>query len=481
MPPQQGLLGGFAAGLVSLANFVLEKLPSVVVDIVDLSETTFCDAKLKLGSLLSQNTTEKLFVGITTTTASYQSALELANIIKEVAPNAITVLGGHHASAEPETILRRHTDIIDLIVIGEGERSLCELIKKHPILNSVPGIAFLNADNFIMTPSPRLLSNKELDEISIFFGDKGLIGTPGKLDHVTYVSARGCPLQCSFCAVGNDPIRIKSVEVVIREIERLFEMGYYKISLEDNFFAHTPSRTKELCAALSSLKMKYSDFRWDCQTRVESLAREETIPLLAEAGCEAVFIGVESLNFDHLRFLNKTKSPDRYVRHLSEFVVPSLLKNDIHCFINLQFGLPRETQDQWTNPLKILRRLGKMAFEAGQFITIFPQLYVVYPGTKNYFQSVQSGHFSFDVFESFTEWECHQGIILDWLGEHFAHGVGGIPKGILKPIMLKEGKFEIDPNMVLQISNTISAISRIQGIKIFNFKDHIITNDISKL
>lgn len=484
MPPQPGLLGGFAAGLVSLANFISKRLHQVYVDIIDLSYTSLSDARLNLAGLIADSMNDKLFVGITTTTASYQSALKVASITREFAPHAIIVFGGHHASADPETVLRRHTGIVDLVVIGEGERSLCDLINNHPVLTMVPGLAFLDGDKFVSTPLPKPLSEEELDGISILFGDKGLIGTPGKLDHVTYVSSRGCPLDCSFCAVGNERIRTKSVRAVARDVEQLLEKGYSKVALEDNFFAHSPRRTKELCVELGVIKRKYPNFTWDCQTRVESLAREETIPLLVEAGCDAVFIGVESFNPEHLTFLNKTKNPNKYLRQLTEFVVPRLLDNNIHCYINLQFGIPGETVDQGKQSSDVLRHLGRLASAAGQTITIFPQLYVVYPGTTNYHNSVHAGRFPADVFESFTEWESQQDSIMYWLGEHFAHGVGGVPEGILKPDLLIEGKYEIDADAICRISTIISSINCLPGTQVFNFGEHVIakrTTDTCKL
>lgn len=37
MPPQTGLLNGFATGLISIANFIQAQLPSVQVQLLDLS------------------------------------------------------------------------------------------------------------------------------------------------------------------------------------------------------------------------------------------------------------------------------------------------------------------------------------------------------------------------------------------------------------------------------------------------------------
>lgn len=477
MPPQMGLLNGFAAGLISLANYVSARMPEVYVEIHDLSACSFDEARNRIVASCVDPRWKRIFVGITTTTASYQSALLVARMVRNIKSRSVIVFGGHHASADPETILRNHSDIIDLIIIGEGERSLCELIRNYPSVEQVPGIASLEKGAFLCTAPPVLLKQDELDSIPITYGDNGFIGTPGKFDHATYVSARGCHLRCAFCMVGNDRIRAKSIPIVAKDIETLLDMGFSRIAIEDNFFAHSPARTKEICEALVDIKRRQNGaFTWDCQTRVESLARKDTINLLAKAGCEAVYIGVESVHPEQLVYLNKTSNSSKYLQMLIEIVVPSLLKTDIDCYLNLQFGVPGETVEHGRKAVEILASLGRLAAKRGKRITVFPQLHVVYPGTAHFRQGIAHGRFLLDVFESFTEWEFKRTPVLFWLGEHFAHGAGGIPEGILRADLLRNGVYEVDIEAVLRISATLRSIDRIPGMRTFNYGDHIVTN-----
>jgi len=482
MPPQQGLLNGFATGLISLANFVEARMPEVCPVILDLSVHSFDSANMELIHSLESDPKKAVFIGITTTTASYQSALKIAHCVKQAAPWAVVVLGGHHASADPEIVLRSHPSLVDFIIVGEGERPLCSLIHHYPSLETVPGLCYLDeGDRFIRTSATTLLSQDELDSVPITYGDNGLIGTPGKFDHATYVSARGCPLDCAFCAVGNESIRAKSIRAVVRDIEVLLDIGFSRIAIEDNFFAHSPSRTREICEALAKVKQdRKGAFAWDCQTRVESLARKDTIGLMVKAGCEAVYIGVESLNPEQLAYLNKARNPSRYLATLTQVVIPALLNTDIECYMNLQFGLPGETDDHERTTRDTLTSLGRLADAHGKTITIFPQLHVVYPGTIHFQQGVSQGRFPIDIFEMFTNWEFRQDPVLYWLGEHFAHGTGGIPEGILKPEILRNGNFDdkdevVDINAIFRISATLRAIDRIKGIRTFNYGDYIVT------
>lgn len=475
MPPQGGLLNGFAAGLIALANYVRAELPHVEAAILDLSKTPTDDAKEAVTAACHPGKSQNIFVGITTTTASYQAGLAMAQAARDAAPNAVILFGGSHASGDPEVVLRHHEDLVDLVVIGEGERALCELIQCYPERERIHGAAFLRDGEYRANPRPVPLSPAELDAIPLTYKDNGLIGTPGKFGHVTYVSARGCPLPCAFCAVGNAAIRAKSVDAVTRDIEQLLDMGFSSIAIEDNFFAHSSSRTRALCLALKDLRQRRgSTFTWDCQTRVESLVRPGTIQLMAEAGCEAVYVGVESFHPEHLLYLKKTPHPATYLAQLNDVIVPSLCAAGIACYMNLQLGLPHETVDHERHTLAVLTALGQQAQRHGTSVTIFPQLHVVYPGTLHCKQGVDAGRFPADVFETFTKWESEHAPILFWLGEHFAHGTGGIPLGILKPDQLRRGEYEVDTDAVLHISGALGAIAGVPGVKVFHYGNHIV-------
>jgi hypothetical protein len=109
MPPQLGLLKGFSSGLISLANYAESHLPGVQVRIIDLSATPPNLLKTAIREeVRKMSLVERLVVGITATTASYQGALAPARAFKDIVPESVVVFGGHHASADPETVLYKH-------------------------------------------------------------------------------------------------------------------------------------------------------------------------------------------------------------------------------------------------------------------------------------------------------------------------------------------------------------------------------------
>jgi radical SAM superfamily enzyme YgiQ (UPF0313 family) len=488
MPPQKGLLNGFANGLASIADFVRGKLPTLPVHLYDLSQESIGSTKaaiLRRGIPLTNDTV----VGITTTTASYYAALHVAAAFKELAEvaglNITTIFGGHHAGSDAEVVLRAHRKIVDYVVIGEGEVAMIEFLRSYPDVRSTPGLAFLNGENYSANRPAAPLSQVQLDSIPIALENNGTLGVAGKFGHITYVSARGCPLGCAFCAVGNQRIRAKSVPRVINDVRQLVSLGYSRIAIEDNFFAHTLQRTKELCEALIGLRHSGLEFTWDCQTRVESMDREGLVELLERAGCDAVYLGVESLNPDQLRYLNKTPNPENYLDRLQKRVVPALLASNVQCYINLQFGLPGETDEHHARTKEILKTVGARAKNLGKTVTIFPQLHVVYPGTAHFQQGLLAGKYPRNVFEKFTAWEAMQAPVLNWLGRHFAHGTGGIPVGILNPRVLQSGRFAgrslntIDPDAITRIDSILSDLDQMDGIEVFKYGKYLAGEEIS--
>jgi anaerobic magnesium-protoporphyrin IX monomethyl ester cyclase len=469
IPPERGLVEGFSSGIVSLANYMRKRAPGVAVRLLDLglSEAT---AVSEIERALA-DVEGKLFVGITTTTASYQSALRMGQLFKKAMPSCVLILGGHHASTQDRVILSSHKEV-DIIVRGEGEISLFELIARYPDLSAVPGITYKRHGAIRSNDASRLLESDDLDTLSPDFQGLGIRSAPGKIGHVTYVSARGCPLKCAFCAVANDPIRAKSVNTIVDDLRYLVgELGFQSIAFEDNFFAHSPKRTLAVCQALEALQSELH-FTWDCQTRLESLRHPELIGAMERAGCDGVYLGVEALTAVQLHYLRKTTHPEKYLQVLEDDVVPRLLASRINCYIMLQVALPGSTEETHREMIRFMERLGQSATALEKTITVFPHLHVLYPGTRLYGDAKEAGHFGplgENVFEYFTKWEAEQRPILNWLGHHFGHGVGGIPIGIMCMKALRKGKFKVDEKAIDQVNTHLFQMENILGIDVFKY------------
>lgn len=477
VPPQRGLLEGFVNGLISIANFIALHAPDIDVRLLDFGRMR-ADQVSEAAAIALSEASSRVVVGITGTTACYQSMLATAMEFKRRDPTTIIVLGGHHVSSQDDVVLRHHPETVDFIIRGEGEAALLALLKHYPDTSSVPNLSFLQEGRLVRSAEAALLDEGQLDQLAPTLRGRDRRAAhaepavPGKFDRATYVSARGCPLACAFCVVRASAIRAKSVDAVIKDLRHLVvDHGYRALAIEDNFFAHQRRRTLALCAAIEALREEHP-FDWDCQTRVESMRDPEIANAMARAGCVAAYLGVESLVPHQLTYLNKATRPDRYLQLLETQTIPTMLEAGIDIYINLQLGLPFETPKDRDLTIHTLERLGAKVAAVGRTMTIFPQLAVLYPGTPH-FQSAldkqQFGPLGTDVFEAFTQWEAKEEPILHYMGEHFAHGVGGIPIGLLDRARLHEGRFQVCVNAIAEISTQLSRMDELAGIERFKY------------
>ena len=470
-PPRIGLLEGFTSGLISLANFVRDRF-SETIDIVILDLGRIGDDEIPVENFTGE-VGEKVFVGITTTTATYLSALKIAKLAKVTNSNCHVVFGGHHASPQSDIILSNHSECVDSVIIGEGERALLALLKNYPDITQVPNLAFLDGNQIVRNKPAELLNTEELDSLNVIHGSKE--NTKGKFDAVTYVSARGCPLSCLFCAVANQSIRGKSVEKICIDITELVRSGASHITIEDNFFAHNRKRTFELTGALKALQERGIKFTWDCQTRIESMVRPEVVEAMESAGCTAVYLGVEALTEENILFLGKAQNPKAYLSRLYS-VLDLLFDSSIEAFLNLQIGIPNFNIDLQTRRLNELTKVSQAAARSGDILTIFPQLFVVYPGTGHFRKMCAEGMLNKNVFEKFVIWEDANQPIKSWLGRTFAHGIGGIPVGIMDREKLRIGEFAICSEAVEGVKNELNKWREFDNISIFDYGQHLAVN-----
>jgi radical SAM superfamily enzyme YgiQ (UPF0313 family) len=164
-------------------------------------------------------------VGISSLFTPYvNEAIRTADVVKAHLPNAKIVLGGHHPSAIPRSVL--DSDAVDFVIRGEGEYAmplLARAISEGGRYEAIPGLGFKNQDGTLqVNPTARLedLDDTPLPAVRLidqkFYSRKTGSST-------VIVASRGCPLKCSYCCFGDQAdqsFRIRRVDSVISEIEQ---------------------------------------------------------------------------------------------------------------------------------------------------------------------------------------------------------------------------------------------------------------------
>jgi len=142
------------------------------------------------------------------------------------------------------------------------------------------------------------------------------------LEHKKYMTmsvqySRGCPFDCEFCAItllnGHVP-RTKSAPQFLNELESLYHFGWRGnvFIVDDNFIGNRKKLKHELLPALIAWqKERRHPFSFVTETSI-NLADDETLmQLMAEAGFDHAFIGIETPDEDSLAECGKKQNRNR--------------------------------------------------------------------------------------------------------------------------------------------------------------------------
>jgi len=269
-------------------------------------------------------------VGISFLTSLAPRAYEIADEFKKKGTKV--VLGGIHASMLPEEAIKH----ADSVVIGEAEETWPELIED---LRKKELKKFYKAERF-----------PDMSESPVPRWD--LINTDAYACF-TVQTGRGCPYDCDFCSVrlfNGSKYRHKPIDNVIEELKVLKKLDPRKTILfaDDNFLA-MPGYAKELMGKMKQLNLK----KWWCQASVNRLKDEELLKLLRETGCEAVFVGFESVSQDSLKSMRKAK-----VNRAEEYerIIEKTHANGIAVVGSFMLGSDADTENIFKDTYEFINR-----------------------------------------------------------------------------------------------------------------------------
>ncbi|PUA34297.1 MAG: B12-binding domain-containing radical SAM protein [Candidatus Terraquivivens tikiterensis] len=235
-------------------------------------------------------------VGITSVTPSIYEAYKVAEIAKKVNEGCTVVLGGPHATFTSIQTLKECKHI-DVIVKGEGEetvRELVEKIERGAPLKEVKGITFRKQNEIIDTEPRPFVRN--IDAIPFPSWDllpMHLYKFNG-IKYATMLTSRGCPFRCSFCSSSRlfgGYWRGRSPENVLEEIKILYDRyGIRNIEFLDDTFTFDQERAERIC---NEIIKEGLDISWGASSRVDTLSKE-LVERMKKAGCWIVFLGIES-------------------------------------------------------------------------------------------------------------------------------------------------------------------------------------------
>jgi radical SAM superfamily enzyme YgiQ (UPF0313 family) len=128
--------------------------------------------------------------------------------------------------------------------------------------------------------------------------------------------SRGCPFNCDFCNVtallGHRP-RIKTAEQVIAELDSLYQLGWrgQVFFVDDNFIGNKRYLKTQLLPKLIEWRKDKRGIPFNTEASINLADDKILMEMMIEAGFDAVFIGIETLDEKSLTECNKKQNKNR--------------------------------------------------------------------------------------------------------------------------------------------------------------------------
>jgi len=208
---------------------------------------------------------------------------------------------GVPAVAGGPLFVAEHQDFpeVDYFVLNEAELTLPPFLRD--LAAGRPQRLYATAEfaDIEQTPAPQweLLDLKQYSDMSIQY-------------------SRGCPFNCEFCNVtvllGHRP-RTKNAAQVIAELDSLYALGWRGgiFFVDDNFIGNKDRLKRELLPALIEWQGKGRGVTFNTQASVNLADDPELMRMMADAGFDMVFVGIETPDETCLRECNKKQNTGR--------------------------------------------------------------------------------------------------------------------------------------------------------------------------
>ncbi len=153
-------------------------------------------------------------IGFNVIIGNLGKVLRMARFVKSQYPEITVILGGHYATTCYSQILKTHNNLVDFIVVGEGEETFGELLCALNLgrdISEIKGVAYYEGDKVKFAGSREPIVN--LDKLPFPERKKGIVAG--------FLASRGGHRRCTFCAECRGDFgvkRLRSIDNIINEL-----------------------------------------------------------------------------------------------------------------------------------------------------------------------------------------------------------------------------------------------------------------------
>ena len=345
-------------------------------------------------------------VGVSTTGMTLRFDLELAHLVRRAAPRALIVAGGMEATFRPELMFELGP--FDLVVLGEGERPLLELVARMRAgqsLNGIAGTAERTREGKILMIPQLALSRDELraaiystpyakmpysaywERLESAYRIGALPSKAAREAHlaeirsVRLITLNYCPMGCTFCSATNflheaqgsvaSVARLEADEclTMIERIVAAHPLARTIIFQDDIFTFTRDRRILPLCDAIIAAKHNGripAQLQFISTNRIDAMSVER-LTAMRRAGFRVLGFGIESFSQKVLGEFNKAQIH----RHIKP-MLSAALACGITPFLDLILSSPRATLEDVGQTLREAYYWLRRGCEIGMYPYVIP-------------------------------------------------------------------------------------------------------------
>lgn len=294
-------------------------------------------------------------IGFYTDSALKPKVLHWIRTLRELGSQKTIIIGGPGSFGATDYLEAG----ADFVVHGEGERAILDVLNHlngKQNRSTLRGVTYRENGEAVDTAAQELI--EDVDGIPFPDRDEYPIETyhdfhmfPIRIPFASMLTSRGCPHRCTFCAIPaiwGQKVRQRSPENCMAEIDLL--TGRYDVKFvgfNDNVFALSRAWLSAFCEGLI---LRRSPVHFSINVHPFSFRnqRDESVALLARAGCRLMVAGLHSVDPRVLENVNQRPEEPMQLMEL----VHIIRRHGIAVVVEFLFGLPGDTRQSWDDALQ---------------------------------------------------------------------------------------------------------------------------------
>jgi radical SAM superfamily enzyme YgiQ (UPF0313 family) len=306
-----------------------------------------------------------------------RETVQMARAVKSLYPDLPIVLGGWHPSLLPDQTLA--AEYVDVVVVGQGEESLLEVVRHIEAgesLRGIAGVGYKQDGRIAFNPTRALRPLAEMPPKAYHLADFDAYQRVCGRRWAMYTSSLACPYNCGYCT--NDGVygrkwnALEPAQVVEETTDLVSRYNLELLWIVDDNFLIDRERAVGIAEGLVRRGVR---FDWSIQASTNLVIRlsVEELKLLRRSGLTQISQGADSGSPKMMHLMNKDFQDLDCIYQAAD----KLTEAGIRPSFNLIFGYPGETEKERRESVLLMMNICRR-YPGAEFWT---NIFTPYPGS----------------------------------------------------------------------------------------------------